>query len=695
MSRSIVIHGHYYQPPREDPWLEEIERQPTAAPFHDWNARIESECYRAVVAARVLGTGGKIARVINALAYTSFNVGPTLLAWLEREAPATYGAILEADRLSAARLKGHGNAIAQAFHHTILPLASRRDKTTEVRWGIADFRRRFGREPEGMWLPETAVDDETLDVLAAEGIRFTILAPNQVVTAPARGMPGLYQTTNGREIALFIYDGPMSHGIAFGGLLGDARVWIARLLAGIADGGSPELLSAASDGETYGHHHRFGEMALAAVIDAMERDPRVHLENFASFLAKHPAVTPVTLVSPSSWSCVHGVERWRANCGDGATSNNPSQAWRAPLRNGMEKLADGLHAIFTREGAAFFSDPWAARDAYGSADFTARTENLSVRARELLELERNALRLFSSCAWFFDDIDRLEPLQIMRYAARAIELARPEGVSLEANLLDTLAGARGNDPRSGTARDIYLRKAKPKHPPFASVAAAHALARLNGVDAAGLHVRSADVDIDSDRVLVRERRTCREHVFEVRTVSTGADSDGALRRALHAAVEVRALDGGAGLATGEARSADEASDAAATKSLRLSVPDLPDTERDAIVGEVRRGILDRGLTDADRARLASGVALADVVPEALVRAVDTLATDRGDAAVARVLDLADLAEEMEIAIPYDAQTTFARVRGELAGAPMLLASIAQRLGFAAPERPAPRALTPA
>ena len=695
MSRSIVIHGHYYQPPREDPWLEEIERQPTAAPFHDWNARIESECYRAVVAARVLGSGGKIARVINALAYTSFNVGPTLLAWLEREAPATYSAILEADRLSAARLKGHGNAIAQAFHHTILPLASRRDKTTEVRWGIADFRRRFGREPEGMWLPETAVDDETLDVLAAEGIRFTILAPNQVVTAPARGMPGLYQTANGREIALFIYDGPMSHGIAFGGLLGDARVWIARLLAGIADGGSPELLSAASDGETYGHHHRFGEMALAAVIDAMERDPRVHLENFASFLAKHPAVTPVTLVSPSSWSCVHGVERWRANCGDGATSNNPSQAWRAPLRNGMEKLADGLHAIFTREGPALFSDPWAARDAYGSADFAARTETLSVRARELLELERNALRLFSSCAWFFDDIDRLEPLQIMRYAVRAIELAGPEGVSLEANLLDTLAGARGNDPRSGTARDIYLRKAKPKHPPLASVAAAHALARITGVGDAGLHVRSADVEVDSDRVIVRERRTGREHVYEVRPVSTGADSDGALRRALHAAVEVRALDERDGSVTTSARSDEDAGGAAAPRSLRLSMADLPEAERDAIADAVRRGVLERGLTDADRSRLASGVPLADVVPDALVRAVATLATDRGDAAVARVLDLADLAEEMEIAIPYDAQTTFARVRGELAGAPMLLASIAQRLGFAAPERPAPRALTPA
>jgi hypothetical protein len=686
MPRSIVIHGHYYQPPREDPWLEEIERQPTAAPFHDWNARIEQESYRAVVAARVLGAGGKIARVINALAYTSFNVGPTLLEWLEREAPATYQAILEADRMSAARLKGHGNATAQAYHHTILPLASRREKTTEVRWGIADFRRRFAREPEGMWLPETAVDDETLDVLAAEGIRFTILAPHQVVAAPLRGMPGLYQTANGREIALCIYDGPMSQGIAFGGLLGDARVWTARLTAGLTDSEHPELLSAATDGETYGHHHRFGEMALAAVIDAMERDSRVQLENFASFLARHPAVAPVTLVEPSSWSCAHGVERWRSNCGDGATSTSPSQAWRAPLRNGMEKLADGLREIFEREGAAFFSDPWAARDAYGSADFVARTESLSVRARELLELARNTLRLFSSCAWFFDDIDRLEPLQIMRYAARAIDLAGPPGAPLEARLLDTLATAIGNDPLSGTGRDIYLRKAKPKHPPFASVAAAHSLARIAGVGDIDLHIRSCDVAMDSDRITVREHRTGREHFYEAKAVSTGADDDGALRRTLHAEVEIRDLSVVAGSTSSAPRGAGY---------LRFSIADLADVERDAIVDAVRRGILDRGLTDADRARLASGVPLADVVPDALVRAVATLATDRGDTAVARVLDLADLAEEMSIALPYDAQTTFARVRGDLAGAPMLLASVARRLGFAAPERPAPRALTPA
>ena len=177
--RSIVIHGHFYQPPRENPWLEEVEREVSAAPHHDWNARIEQECYRAVVAARVLAPNGRISRIVNTLEYISFNFGPTLLEWMEHAAPDTYARVLEADRKSVTRL-GHGNAIAQPYHHAILPLSSRRDKVTEVRWGIADFKRRFGREPEGMWLPETALDDETLDVLAQEGMKFTIVAPGQV-----------------------------------------------------------------------------------------------------------------------------------------------------------------------------------------------------------------------------------------------------------------------------------------------------------------------------------------------------------------------------------------------------------------------------------------------------------------------------------------------------------------------------------
>ena len=258
--RSVVVHGHFYQPPREDPWLDEVEREPSAAPFHDWNERIEQECYRAVVAARLSEAAGRITRIVNTLTSISFDFGPTLLEWMERSAPATYEAVLEADRLSCERHDGHGNAIAMPYHHSILPLCSRRDKTTEVRWGIADFRRRFQREPEGMWLPETAVDDDTLDVLAAEGIRFTILAPHQVTPLPARGSSGRYRTAGGRTITLFVYDGGISHDIAFGPLLQDARAWTARMAPGEAVAGPAGLTLVATDGETYGHHHRFGEI---------------------------------------------------------------------------------------------------------------------------------------------------------------------------------------------------------------------------------------------------------------------------------------------------------------------------------------------------------------------------------------------------------------------------------------------------
>ena len=393
-TRSLVVHAHFYQPPRENPWLDEVEVEVSAAPFHDWNQRIERECYRAVVAARVQGTSGRIVQIVNTLEWISFNFGPTLLEWMERAAPDTYAHILRADAASERRLGvGAGNAIAQPYHHAILPLATRRDKTTEVRWGIADFRRRFGREPLGMWLPETAVDDETLDVLAAEGIRFTIVAPHQVRIAPPLGLPGRYTTANGRQITLCVYNGDMSHGIAFGGVLNDALRWaqsiekLSRAQSLEADGDIPvlknplakkavqldprladpgiALLSAATDGESYGHHHRFGEMALARMLLEM-RERGALIENFASFLLRHPAVHDVELVAPSSWSCAHGIDRWRSDCGcrmDGVRF--PSQAWRAPLREGLAALGTGLHRLFESDGAAFLREPWTARDAYG------------------------------------------------------------------------------------------------------------------------------------------------------------------------------------------------------------------------------------------------------------------------------------------------------------------------------------------
>jgi len=482
--RSIVIHGHFYQPPREDPWLNQVAAEPSAAPYHDWNERIERESYRAVVAARVYAPDGRIAHIVNTLASISFNFGATLLEWLERETPGTYAAVLEADRASRARHAGHGNAIAMPYHHVIMPLASRRDKITEVRWGIADFRRRFGRGPEGMWLPETAVDPETLDVLAAEGIAFTILAPHQVEQAPADGSAGRYRTSGGRSIALFVYDGPISHDVAFGSLLKDASAWAERLLAPGKRGHERRLVAVATDGETYGHHHKFGEVALAWVLRELERRRDARVENFAAFLARHRPEQEVKLVAPTSWSCAHGVERWRADCGCRMAPERPTQQrWRAPLREALDWLAGELHARFEQEGGALFAGSWAARDAYG----TDRTGD--GRARELLEMERNALRMFTSCGWFFDDIAGIETIQILRYAARAIELAGADAPRLEAGVLERLARAQSNERAEGTGRDVYLNHVK-RRVPIESAARTDAHAADSGDDAARALLRA-------------------------------------------------------------------------------------------------------------------------------------------------------------------------------------------------------------
>ena len=403
MKRSVVIHGHFYQPPRDDPWTGTIPVEANAAPFHDWNERIERECY---------------APVAPSLAAMSFDFGPTLLDWMERHAAGTYARVVAAAR--------SGGAVAMPYHHLILPLAPRRDKVTEVRWGIADFKRRFGREPEGMWLPETAVDDDTLDVLAAEGIRFTILAPHQVERVPPGGLPGWYRTRGGRRIALFTYDGAISHDVAFGPLVRDADAWIARLTAG-----ANQLVAVATDGETYGHHHKGGEVVLARVLDVLRRRDDVRVENFASFLARQEPTEEVRLVAPSSWSCPHGVERWRAECGcRAAPERGLHQRWRAPLRAALDWLAAELRAPFER-------------------------------GRPLpAELERHLLRMFTSCGWFFDDIAGIESVIVLRSAARAIELAGPEGPRLEAGLLERLALAPSNDPAVGSGRELYLQRVK-------------------------------------------------------------------------------------------------------------------------------------------------------------------------------------------------------------------------------------------
>ncbi len=490
MERYLCIHGHFYQPPRENPWLDDVELQDSAEPFHDWNERVTAECYWPNAAARILDREGWIARITNNYERMSVNFGPTLLSWLERHRRDVYAAILEADRGSMLRFSGHGSAMAQAYNHMIMPLANARDRQTQVRWGVADFEYRFGRRPEGMWLAETAVDTATLEALADAGIRFTVLAPRQARRARPLGASEwsdvssgnidpkrayVTQLPSGRTIALFFYDGPISQGVAFEGLLNDGERFARRLTGAFDDKkGGVQLVHIATDGETYGHHHRYGEMALAYALDFVGREELATLTNYGEFLERFPPSWEVEIAENTSWSCAHGVERWRSDCGctTGDSGDRFSQAWRKPLREALDALRDRLIEIYEREGAGLFQDAWAARDAYIDVildrDFATgdalleqqlgrpATPEEAVRAFSLLEMQRHAMLMYTSCGWFFDEVSRIETVQILRYAARAIQLAeRFVGPGLETDFLARLEAAESNVPRFKNARHIY------------------------------------------------------------------------------------------------------------------------------------------------------------------------------------------------------------------------------------------------
>ncbi|HSN88426.1 MAG TPA: DUF3536 domain-containing protein, partial [Thermoanaerobaculia bacterium] len=456
MQRYLCIHGHFYQPPRENPWLEAVELQDSAYPYHDWNERITAECYAPNTASRILDGDGRIERIVNNYARISFNFGPTLLAWMEAKAPRAYSRVLEADRESAERFSGHGSALAQPYNHIILPLANRRDKKTQILWGLADFERRFGRKPEGAWLPEAAVDLETLDLLAEAGIRFTILEPHQARRVRPKGgkkkddwrdvSGGRIDTTcpyeaalpSGRRIALFFYDGGISRAVAFEGLLSSGERFSDRLLSPVAANPDRDrLINIATDGETYGHHHRYGEMALSYALHRIESNGWAVLTNYGEYLETHPPEHEVEIVENTSWSCVHGVDRWREDCGchtGGDSSWN--QAWRAPLRQALDWLRDELAPRYEKAAKAFFPDPWEARDRYISVVLDRSPASVEaffdgkppegedrVRALKLLELQRQAMLMYTSCGWFFNDLAGIETLQILRYAGRVVQLA--------------------------------------------------------------------------------------------------------------------------------------------------------------------------------------------------------------------------------------------------------------------------------
>ncbi|HXH13043.1 MAG TPA: DUF3536 domain-containing protein [Alphaproteobacteria bacterium] len=508
--RYLCVHGHFYQPPRQNPWLEEIETEESAAPFHDWNARINAECYAPNAAARIVDGEGRILDIQNTYTHISFNFGPTLLSWLEHADPRTYRLIIDADRASQARRDGHGNAIAQAYNHLIMPLANRRDKVTQVLWGLRDFQARFGRDPEGMWLPETAVDLETLDIMAAHGLRFTILAPHQAKRTQAPGDSTWRDVSNerldpsrayrcllpsGRDIAVFFYDAPIAKAIAFDGVLARGEMLIERLLGGFHEGRQhAQLVHVATDGETYGHHHRFGEMALAYALRTIEQRKLATLTNYGQYLERYPPEHLVELHENTSWSCAHGVERWRSDCGC-QTGGKPGwhQRWRQPLREALDWLRDELVQVFEQEAERLLNDPWQARDDYIAVILDRSPANVErfiqrqarrrladadvVQVLKLLELQRHALLMYTSCAWFFAEISGIETVQILAYAARAIQLAREvSGRELETGFLERLAQAPSNLPQyTETGRDVYLKLVKPAVASLRTVIATYAI----------------------------------------------------------------------------------------------------------------------------------------------------------------------------------------------------------------------------
>ena len=402
MERFICIHGHFYQPPRENPWLEAVELQDSAAPYHDWNERITAECYAPNSVSRILDGQGRIVKLVNNYAKMSFDFGPTLLSWLEVKAPDVYAAILAADRESQKYFSGHGSAIAQAYNHVIMPLANSRDRATQIIWGVRDFEKRFNRAPEGMWLPETAVDLETLELLAEFGLRFTILAPHQAARVrrigeakwhELKGRPidgtRAYQhrLPSGRSIALFFYDGPIARAVAFEGLLSHGDRFIERLTGAFAQRDGAQLVHVATDGESYGHHHRFGDMALAYVLDRIGASAPAQLTNYGEFLAKYPPTDEVEIVEKSSWSCAHGIDRWWSDCGCNSGAHPGwNQAWRTPLRNALDWLRDTIAPRWEEKARALFNDPWAARDGYIDVIHDRSAENI----RKLCHRSRRA-----------------------------------------------------------------------------------------------------------------------------------------------------------------------------------------------------------------------------------------------------------------------------------------------------------------
>lgn len=494
----LTIHGHFYQPPRENPWLENVEIQDSAMPYHDWNERVTAECYNPNSVSKIVTCDNKILDIVNNYSYISFNFGPTLLSWMEKYSPFSYDRIIKADIESAKNNNGHGNAIAQVYNHIILPLANTNDKYTQILWGIKDFQYRFGRKPEGMWLAETACDDATLEALVNCGIKFTILSPHQAKSVrklgtneqwqdvswgnidPARAYRYFLKNDKSKYIDLFFYDGSISKSVAFDELLTDGNKFISRLKDGISQNRDyNQLVNIATDGESYGHHTKFGDMALSYILKVKAKDAGFIVTNYANYLELEPPQCEADIKDVSSWSCAHGVGRWCDDCGcstgGGAGWN---QKWRKPLREALDYLRDELIKIYEEYASPYFNDVWQARNNYINVilDRSKNTidkffeENQKyklekqdvVKALKLLEMQRQTLLMYTSCGWFFSEISGLETTQIMKYAARALQLAGYfSHKDIEKDFLQILSRANSNIPGFGTGKDVYERFVKP------------------------------------------------------------------------------------------------------------------------------------------------------------------------------------------------------------------------------------------
>lgn len=730
MSSVAILHLHLHQPPREDPWLGYLPREADAAPDHDALARGERTCYRALVAARVTDVDGRVRRVVDTLTRCSFDVAPSLLAWLAREAPDTYDAIRAADRTSTRRL-GHGNAMAHPYHHAILPLLSRRDKVTEVRWGLAEFARHFGRTAEGMWLPETAVDDDTLDVLAEAGVRYTVLAPHQIESLPPAGRPGRYRTAAGREITICTFDAEIAHDVAFGPLVRDGVAWAGRLQTRLHEqvDVTDRVVAIAANAETFGLYHRFGDMALAAALDALEhpgisasgvtRAP-TRTANYAAMLAEHPATEDVRVTERTSWSCVHALGRWQSECG---CRRDPltHQQWRAPLVAALAELRSALDQRFASEGGMLFGHlpggADAVRDAYnsvlpharGAGDTLALAGGLvppctdPVWARELLEMARETLAMADSDGIGADDLTDPATQAVLAHAARAAMLAGPLAERASGALRHALSLALSNQISAGSARAILQRLA-PVDPPLAvRVAAGVAAVAAVGAEAQtppAWHAELDDTTPGAPLVHVADRRLGVHSTYAV-VVDVPSPTMVAGRASRLADVDprgvtilVRPVAGAPGARPAFAEALGAA----------LKLADLPEPARERVELALRRAVVQRLLDAADRERLAAGEAKLRVLASAaLVRAIHSLGellrtsppaessfglrgpiASVSAPAVARVLGLADLADSAGAGTPFDAQTALYRIGLTLpAAARDQLAPVAWRLGFSA------------